>query len=230
VDPAYTQLLSPAGSSDDALLVCLGYLSDRKHGPVAMAKWVEGIRRAGWPGSIHHLWWDASNWGSFASDNLLLGPVGASLHWDDAKRRAKKTARRHTRSILEPLSGPRISVLAHSLGARLTYYMGFEAAAMGQPLRDVYLLGGALRRDSSKRWGDFADHLTGRVINVYNREDEVLGTLFRAAEWGNPCGRKPIKARHSRIINFDATKVIHSDEHGAYKRHLPAMVGPHFHR
>ncbi|MFN6566875.1 DUF726 domain-containing protein [Dendronalium sp. ChiSLP03b] len=93
-------------------------------------------------------------------------------------------------------------------------------------LENVILLGGAIRRDSSKDWGYVASKIKGTLINVYNDDDLILKTAFKLAELGNnACGRKPIKEYHSRIINEDATFYL-GKTHSLtkYLNYLPELV------
>lgn len=94
-------------------------------------------------------------------------------------------------------------------------------------LKDAVFLGGAVPRD--KAWGSKTSSLTGRIINVYNSKDSKLSKEYKVGELGrnSPCGLKPIKDQHYKIINVDATSLIgtssHSDKH--YLRVLRETAG-----
>ena len=94
-------------------------------------------------------------------------------------------------------------------------------------MKDAIFLGGAVAR--YKAWGSKTSFLTGRVINIYNSEDQTLSGWYKAGELfrNNPCGLKPIKEQHHKIINVDATPLIgtssHSDKH--YLAILPQTAG-----
>jgi hypothetical protein len=98
-------------------------------------------------------------------------------------------------------------------------------ASSSHSLEDVILLTGAVRRDSSKDWGYVVNRIKGKLINVYNEDDPDLKKKFKPLEFGNACGRKPIKEYHSRIINEDATFFI-GKSHNLSKPldYLPELV------
>ena len=127
-------------------------------------------------------------------------------------------------------------MLGHSLGARVAYYMMRTLASnlttfSNFRFENVYLLGGAVRRDSSKDWEQVTLAVRGNIVNVHNKDDTILSTFFRLAELRqNPCGRKPIKKEHPKIINVDARRIISNESHSAYRKFLSETIALWFHR
>ena len=124
-----------------------------------------------------------------------------------------------------------MSLIGHSLGARLAYFALTEARP--RPLvDDLVLAGGALRRDSSKAWRRFCGCVGGRVLNLRNEEDFVLRNLFRPAErLQNPCGLKPVKHPGPNLVEIDATAAMREagqtgalDSHTGYWQALPRLI------
>ncbi len=210
--------LEPATKPSEALVYIQGYLSDRDDSEERQERWVECLRAAGWRGSVYHLWWDASSLRGFGKDAIQ----GRVLHWWKVKSRAKRVGVEHVESLIrENVNEQKISLVGHSLGARVAYYAVLNSKIK---LENVVLLGGAIRRDSSREWGDVADRLDGKLVNVYNESDIVLTALTKSINLRqNPCGRKPIKQAHPKIINVEDRD---GDNHSHYKRHMLETVGP----
>ena len=245
--PILTKISGTQGI-DEAIVVITGYLSDKTDSEEVFDDYVARLRAAGWRGSIYHLWWDASNEGGLLqsmSGPLVLGAVGstmppiliggifgARLHWAKVKSRAKRTGRDYALDLIKSqVSESKVSLLGHSLGARVAYYVMRTAASEDFTFENVYLLGGAVRRDSSKEWGYVVGSVSGALVNVHNKSDKVLSTFYKMAEFRqNPCGRKPIKREHPRIHNVDARYVIRSTSHTAYRKFLAETIGGYFHR
>ena len=245
--PILTKISDTLGI-DEAIIVIKGYLSDETYSEEVSDDYVGRLRDAGWRGSIYHLWWDASNEGGLAQTVaggpllgvigygmhpiLITGLIGARWHWAKVKDRAKTTGRDYALDIIKSeVTESKISLLGHSLGARVAYYLMRTAVGESFTFENVYLLGGAVRRDSSKEWGYVVGAVSGVLVNVHNKKDKILSSFYRAAELRqNPCGRKPIKREHSKIQNVDARYIINSSSHGAYRKHLRATIGAYFHR
>ena len=235
---------------DEAIIIIKGYLSDGTEPEEVSDDYTQRLRNAGWRGSVYHLWWDASNTGGVASKTTtgallttalsapLMGPIaigsilGARYHWAKVKDRAKRTGQDHGLDIIRSnVSEHRISLLGHSLGARVSYYLLRRAAEKKFQFENAYLLGGAVRRDSSKDWSGVTNGVRRHIVNVYNKKDKVLSSFYRLAEVRqNPCGRKPIKVKHSKIKNINARYIINSSSHGAYRKFLTQTIGAYFHQ
>ena len=249
MDKATLSKISNQQGKQEALIVIKGYLSDEDFVDKIQESYCPHIRKAGWKGSIYHLWWDASNiysvirnLAAVAQTSLITGAsapiiaggmsIGARYHWSKIKNRAKKTGKKYAIPLIQnTITEKNISIMGHSLGARVAYYILKSAIDTPVQFRNVYLLGGAIRRDSSKDWSDVTKKVNGCIFNIYNQDDIILSTLFKMAELGqNPCGLQPIKEQHHKIQNIDATRVINSESHSAYRKHLYQINGLSFHR
>ena len=211
------RLLSRPAGSFKALVFIDGYLSEDK---VRDNTLLSVLSYLGWQYSVYQLYWDASNKLSCASQLVIL-------NWQKCKSRATSVGKDYLPSLIESqIPEQNTSLVSHSLGARVAYYCMENWSASHHSLEDVILLGGAVRRDSSKNWGYVASKIRGTLINVYNEDDFVLKTTFKLAEAGNnACGRKPIKEYHSRIRNEDATYCIgKSHSLTEYLNYLPELV------
>ena len=211
----------------EALVFIDGYLSQEANQAEDNGHWWWTIRKAGWKGSIYHLWWDASEFNTLLQSGLMLG-FGAITHWQKHKAQAKKVGIEYAPKLFTSLPEKTVSLVGFSLGSRVAYYMMRDWSESSVELRDVVLMDGAIRRGNSKDWGLAVSHITGQLLNIYNSNDLVLKTLCKALELNrSSCGIKPIKESHSRIINIDATKAMNTSDHsgGSYRRIFEKAVG-----
>jgi hypothetical protein len=207
MDEPYLALIDPCQSSSEALLVIRGYFTEYDFTNNLEKLWINRIRQAGWKGSIYYLWWESSS-------GSLVNRLRLHLRWEQVKGRAEKVGRDYLSNLVSTIPEKSISLISHSLGARVIYY-GIESwSNSSKILKSAILLGGAVRRN--KDWGIRASMLDGKLINVYNSDDAILNTLFKIGELylKSPCGLKPIKDVHPKIINVDATFLIETSSHG----------------
>lgn len=212
---------------EEALIFIDGYLSQVTNQPEDNGHWWWTIRKAGWKGSIYHLWWDASEFNSLLTAMSIVG-IGGIAHWQEHKARAKKVGIEYAPKLLSELPEKTVSLVGFSLGSRVAYYIMRDWSESSVQLHDVVLLAGAIRRGNSKDWALAVSHITGQLVNIYNSNDLVLNTLCKALELNrSSCGIKPIKEGHPRILNLDATNVMNTSEHsgGDYRRIFAKAVG-----
>lgn len=103
------------------------------------------------------------------------------------------------------------TLAGHSLGARVIYY-ALQALSTNRrkPVRDVFLLGGAVDRTDRKGWSEAVKPVRGRIYNCFSGEDAVLGTVYRTANafMSDPIGFSGIPGRNPGIHNFDCTDLV----------------------
>ena len=249
--PSLTKIADTNGA-DEAIIVIKGYLSDGSDPEEMSDNYVQRLRDVGWQGSIYNLWWDATPKDSLQTDEQVsdsqtprvMKPIKTEdvlsirKYWIRLKEQAKRSGRDHTMPLIyEQITEKKISILGHSLGARVAYYalrsVASNLLALKPDLKfeNVYLLGGVVRRDSSKDWGKVALAVRGKIVNVHNKDDTVLSKFYRSIELRqNACGRKKIKEEHPSIVNIDARYVINSTCHGAYRKYLFSTIAVYFHR
>lgn len=206
MDKPYLALIDQCQSSSEALIVIRGYFCEDNF-TTKEQLWIDRIRKAGWKGSIYHLWWESSSDSPWNKTRL-------HLRWDQVKSRAKKVGRDYLFNLVSTIPEKSISLIGYSLGVRVIYYGIQSWSNSSKILKSTILLGGAVRRN--KDWGIIASKLDGKLINVYNSDDKALKTYFKIGEFylKSPCGLKPIKDVHPKIINVDATFLIGTSSHG----------------
>ncbi|MCJ2543516.1 DUF726 domain-containing protein [Thermostichus vulcanus] len=221
-DEPYLQPVQPKIDQDEALIFVNGFLTENEIQPQDNHLFWRAVRKAGWRGSLYHLWWDASNPMNFVMSTSLLG-VGLLLHWEAHEKKAKTVGLKYTYPMLSVLPEKKITIIGFSLGARIAYYTMQAWPHHDRRLKDIVLLGGAVRRGASKNWSEHVEKLSGKLVNIYNEEDLVLNFLFKTASLNrSPCGIKPIKEFHPKIENLNATHLIGSLGHG-YTSYLPHL-------
>lgn len=228
MDRPYLISIEPSRGLNEAIVFINGYRSAYSQNAEI---WCERIRQAGWKGSIHQLWWDAS---SKESANLarnvgramgsIPGEALASLgHWEKTKKRANTVGEDYLHELLSSLPETYISLMGYSLGARVIYYGLKEAQISSKRVKNVFLVAGAISR--KKEWELVADNIGGKLINLYNSKDSTLKYKYRHGElsFHSPCGLLPIECTHPKILNADATYLLNSSSHDLedYLRVMP---------
>ena len=246
------ELLHRGTLSGEALVVVKGYLSQAD----ASGDLVRQVRDAGWRGAIYRFHWDSSHVNSLLAKYILpavgassygalpIGPaalVAAVTHWDLARRAAKSAGGDHLSKLVDTLPETRVSLLGHSLGARVVFHALLARSA--QPSRSKHVivknavLAGAAVRRNRGNWDCVAAAVEGRIVNIFNENDKVLKYLFGIAKLkaGSACGRKPIEFWSPKISNFCVTDEFARaglkgflDSHQGHWPLLVRTIGPHW--
>lgn len=240
-------------SPDKALVLVQGYMTEKDASTVENDKWLEELRLAGWQAPVMQLQWDSGHVGQLIRDvgavaMLRLGaklaarrvafplpPIGlyelAQLHnhWARASRGADEVdVHAVITSLKEEYPSGSVSLMGHSLGAKVVVNLLEAAPSHDYKFHDAILLGGALsRRD--ERLADVAEDLEGQFLNVHHSGDRVLQWLYKAGELTrfSPAGLKPILVEHPTIENIDATPHLKASfrSHVSYTKILKQLVG-----
>jgi hypothetical protein len=203
IDPPELITLAPGADPQRTLVIINGYRTDRAAQAHDFARQLRQAQTLGWEGAVAAFWWDSSN------KQALLYRSLTPAHWHLVKRRAKQTGKSHFASTLAPLRGQQLTIVAHSLGARVAFYGLMESARHEVTVENLILLGGAVRRSKSE-WPEVIARVDSGVYNLYNRDDKVLHTYFKVAEFRShsPCGQKPLEVGGAKVRNIDVTELI----------------------
>ncbi|MEA5536527.1 DUF726 domain-containing protein [Crocosphaera sp. XPORK-15E] len=214
----YIKLIQANKGRNEALIFVNGYqMKDNENSKL----WSSYLRRANWKGSIYQLWWDS---GSEYGRKYSMSPLGkipilnelvhSYPHWRMVLKRAKISGSKYLPSLLLSIPENEVSFIGYSLGCRLIHYglQEFDSRLSLTSLKNIILLAGAIR---TIRWEKIAINITGKIYNLYNRDDDVLNYLFThfGAYPYKPCGVKKIKTQCQNIENIDITQLINTKSH-----------------
>ncbi len=102
-------------------------------------------------------------------------------------------------------------LMGHSLGARVIYYLLCALSTKTHsPIKDVFLLGGAVDRKDKEGWKNAIKAVNGKLINCYSYNDSTLKFLYKGANAlaSDPVGRGNIDFESNKVQNMDVTSII----------------------
>lgn len=164
----------------------------------------------------------AKEWGKKASKRAarLVGPIGAVLAaadvvanpWTVARTRADMTGAALADVLARVDQGP-FTLIGHSLGARVIANAASALGTRGEStVADIHLLGAAMGR--KKDWRMLDASVQGTIYNYWSDRDQVLGKLYRAAEFGSiPVGLEGFKPTYPHMKNVNLSRKVgaHND-------------------
>ncbi|KAG9193356.1 hypothetical protein G6011_03391 [Alternaria panax] len=151
-----------------------------------------------------------------------LGLVKAASVLDNpfsvALARADKAGKVLAHALIDGVQGKRpVTLTGYSVGARVVYACLIELAeqhAFG--LVESAVLMGAPAPANPKRWRQIRSVVAGRVVNVYSKEDYVLGFLYRSAKLQvGVAGLREVEDVHD-VENVDVSKLISGHDRYRY--------------
>ncbi|KAH7090544.1 hypothetical protein FB567DRAFT_438450 [Paraphoma chrysanthemicola] len=160
----------------------------------------------------------------FATLTAALWPLGllkiASMldnPFSVAKRRAEKAGEVLADALINKVQGERpVTLVGYSLGARLIYSCCQKLAerrAFGL-IENVVLLGAPCPSDVAD-WRRIRSVVSGRVVNVFSKQDFILGFLYRTSSVQlGVAGLQPVVGVHG-VQNVDVSELV--DGHLQYR-------------
>lgn len=212
MDAPFIQNLESSKGCEEALIIVRGYRCEESFRGRIREDWVRSIREADWKGSIHYLWWDAS-------DPAFINNMRSIHRWKKTKDRAERVGKIYFEPLTDSLPSQSISLIGHSLGVRVIFYAVKMWASSKKKINNAVLLGGAVRKN--KDWQQVSCNLNGYVFNLYNPKDPVLKTEYRIGEFlvaPNLCGLEPIQ-ENLKTKNINVTNYVensHSEDDYLY--------------
>lgn len=132
--------------------------------------------------------------------------------WSVGMVRAEKAGQALADVIMNRFQGERgVTLIGYSLGARVVYacIMALaEKRAFG--LVDNVVMMGAPCPTEVRVWGTMNCIVTGRFVNVYSKNDYVLGFLYRGSSWQYGVAGLQKVSGVPGVENFDASEVVSS--------------------
>ncbi|KAI1820961.1 DUF726-domain-containing protein [Xylaria intraflava] len=164
------------------------------------------LRNSHWPGS------------------LIKASKVIDNSWTVAMVRAEKTGLVLAEILTNKVQGERpVSLVGYGLGARVIYACLAalsEKRAFG--IIENALLIGAPCPSEIRIWAAMKSIVTGRLINVYSKNDYLLGFLYRTCAWNfGVAGLQPIEGV-PRVENVDLSDVI--SDHPEYPDHIGQIL------
>ncbi|WP_243438185.1 DUF726 domain-containing protein [Fundidesulfovibrio soli] len=220
-----------------SLVLVHGYLSNvQSVGDKYFENFLEVLAGSNWLGAVYGFSWDSLGidtlitqvlWGALTPIALLrklnvfswpLALLNAYSnivrHWESAKLNAKVASNFLPSLLVQEFCGhksrPKISFLAHSLGAKLV----LDAMSMHDKSKSLFdidnliLCGAACGNDYD--FANILNNIEGSIFNFFNSSDYVLGKIFAAAESCVPLGISPLTIGSNRVINIDCEGCGHS--------------------
>lgn len=142
--------------------------------------------------------------------------------WSVAKDRSEKSGRHFGDYLADRQISVPVTLIGYSLGARVIVAAAerlYERNALGC-IENVVLLGGAVAKNDP-RLSKLRQVVSGKIINVYTRQDLVLNYLYRGAElFSHAIGTGSVM--NYDINNLDATPIV--DGHLDYPAKLEKIL------
>lgn len=136
-----------------------------------------------------------------------------------AKARSDKTGRVLAQALMPKVQGERpVTLVGYSLGARVIFQAMLilaEHSAFGL-VESIVLIGAPVSVEDPP-WRKVRAVVAGRVINVYSREDYILGFLYRTSSLQYGVAGLQIVDGVDRIENYDATNSMGRKGHASYR-------------
>jgi len=210
--------------NSDELIICIdGFLSEMQE--KQFEDWKSSLIEFGVQSDIKGFQWGAENLKTFSSAMIVA--------WYGAVEKTKNEALELVFEI-EKLSKKykNISLMGHSLGARVIYHTINPLLKMNIKLKNIYLFGGAVssNKDEAKTiWYNAMCIVKENLYNFYSHHDEVLKRSYKTAMvWDTPVGLESIKpyitkgVQIEKLKNIDVSDIIKG--HTEYKPKLAQIL------
>lgn len=150
------------------------------------------------------------------------------LTWYEKVNNTPKAANKLVQDIsliLELSPNKKISLMGHSLGARVIYNTLLKLKDMDLQVEEVYLMGGAVCRADKVAWANVLSSVKNRVFNFYSVHDDILKNLYQTTMISEkPIGLGEIEyykytdLKMAELINVDVSDLVKG--HKEYKNKL----------
>ena len=213
--------ISDNDTSRDSLIFIHGYLSSDSDHLINRKKWIDKLRSSGWEGSIYHCWWDSSNRPRMArdtfSDFLINNKTSIPSHFKKYRKVSALIGKYFIPEYIGKVisSSSKITFVGHSLGARSLFNVMKVWTVDLPQIKNIVLLGGAIDC-GLKDWENYSHKISGQLVNIFNKEDDVLNKLYKIVQKDIPCGLSPITANAPEIVNLDGSQHI-ENSHSCHK-------------
>jgi len=207
--------------NSNSLIICIdGYLSENRKNQ--FRDWSNSLDRYGVNATIVGLHWEASNF-----KKVINGGVSS---WYETVHNTLKASRYLAKYISKLRhSNPRlkITLMGHSLGARVIFNTLYHLAENGTKVDQIYLFAGAKGANRLK-WSDVSTAVKNNIFNFYTKHDKILNNFYRISMFNTPIGLKQlsiIKTKEHKnltILNYNLSSIV--KHHNDYKWQLDKIL------
>ena len=164
------------------------------------------------------------------SQNLKVVMNGGISTWYKAVHQTLDSAKKLSNYIIEQKelnSNLEITLMGHSLGARVIFNTLFQLLNSKTKVDNIILLGGAANNDKVN-WSDVSHAVSKNIYNFYSKKDMVLKNLYQLTMLDTPIGLSKIKIfkikelKSVKIHNINVSSIITG--HNEYKPKLEELL------
>ncbi len=170
-----------------------------------------GLRLEGFPvfASLNYSLWPA---GLLKASKIIENP------WCFGMVRAEKAGSALAEALINKVQGERgVTLIGFSLGARVIYsclMMLEEKRAFG--LVENVVMIGAPCPSEMRVWAAMRSVITGRLVNVFSKNDYLLGFLYRSSSWHYGLAGVQKVQGVPGVENLDMSGIVKSHDHYRY--------------
>lgn len=166
-------------------------------------------------------------WTAFDVGATIVGVTkgswyGVRKHWGVIRDRSERIGRERLLSDIKNAGIEEVTLVGHSLGARMIdSALQFDRAS-GVTIEDVIYFGAALGEKDDQVWEDVAGAVKGKIVNVYNTKDKALRDWYQRLEKEVALGMREMKAAINRCA--DEFFGDEDDSHSHYWKHIRSTI------
>lgn len=151
---------------------------------------------------------------------------GVLKHWRVVRDRAEKIGRENLLSDIAAAGLDSVTLVGHSLGARMIDSALRSESDSGVSVDDVVYFGAALDRENEEAWRHATSAVGGLLVNVYHTKDRTLRALYERVEDEAATGLGEVKAAIDNLLNVCADSFFAStdDSHSHYRKHIRSTI------
>ncbi|SFB86690.1 Protein of unknown function [Marinospirillum celere] len=215
------------GSSDSAhrVIIVNGFLTQDDQ---EAKDWLEALSAFRQTTPVHYFTWESKSKKELVEFGAALASAKGAQRlvrlainpWHTAMLNAQLAGQKLAVQIRE--QGVPVTLIGHSLGARVVFSALLALAAQPKPWVDhAVLLGGAVGRSKEKKWCKAASAVQGQLHNCYSDKDYILKHLY---QWVNLGMSRPAGLGEAvgPTVNHDFSDLV--EGHTRWIANLPEVL------
>lgn len=209
------------------LIICIdGFLSERSADQ--FQDWMQSINAI----SKEEYWIKGFKWpsGQAFDSTTLSSSILPTTWWEKVAISEKAGAKLalEIEQMFDFNSNLNITLMGHSLGARVAYYALVNLIEKPIYIDSVYFFGGAVSALDYSGWNEVSQKVNKFIYNFRSNNDDVLKYLYSSLQKDPPIGLEPIKYNKLKgmsqceIVDLDVSEKISG--HTVYKNSLDKLI------